>query len=185
MRSRSTATRRTPGNCAGSRNPEGAAPAERINNHRCQFHNLTLPGTWVLMARLTAPAFPGRGGLGGVKAGVKRRRRRALTLSSHRRHALKGAVLVTWRFSAQPGAPAHELAFGRMVCLAIIRSPEISAGCGVYTDGPGCAANPQPWATLPRCSGHLLPWHTPSARFSDHVLKSLSKMPPCVSSSQS
>jgi len=26
-----------------------------------------------------------------------------------------------------------------------------------------------------------LPWHTPSARFSDHVLKSLSKIPPCDS----
>ena len=73
----------------------------------------------------------------------------------------------------------------RGLSLAIIRSPVISADCGVKTGGPGCAACPQSWATLPRCSEYLLPWHTPSARFSDHVLKSLSKMPPCVSSSPS
>jgi hypothetical protein len=35
-----------------------------------------------------------------------------------------------------------------------------------------------PYRGIPK---YLLPWLTPSARFSDHVLKSLSKMPPCVS----
>ena len=58
-------------------------------------------------------------------------------------------------------------ATGSYLCLAIIRSPVISADCGGNTGGPGCEGCPQSWATLPRCSEYFLPWNTPSARFSD------------------